>query len=372
MSTNFLDLACPGIRDLKPYQPGKPIEELEREYGITDIIKLASNENPLGPGSMAIQAIKESAEDVWLYPDGNAFALKAALTNKHNVDADQITIGNGSNDVLELAARVFLQPGTNAVFAKHSFAVYPLATMAAGAQPIVTPVFDETSSQPYVIDFDAMLDAINEQTRMVFVANPNNPTGTWADSATLYDFIKRVPENVVIVIDEAYTEYVDNPDYPNADKWVNEFQNLIVTRTFSKAYGLAGLRIGYGLSSPELADLINRVRQPFNVSLVAQMAALAALEDREHLLKSHELNTKGMRQLEAGFSRLGLEYIPSVGNFVCVKVGAESASIYEGLLRSGVIVRPVDNYGLGEYLRVTVGLPEQNERFLVSLEDLIG
>jgi histidinol-phosphate aminotransferase len=372
MEQVLIQRANEGVRNLKPYVPGKPVSELEREYGISGIIKLASNENPLGPSPKALEAIRSNLDEIAFYPDGNSFDLKASIAKKHGISADQVTTGNGSNDILELIARVFLCPGKNAVFAQHSFAVYPIVTQITGAQAVITPVFSEESDSPYVIDFDAMLKAVNEQTGVVFIANPNNPTGSWAKREALYGFIRALPQQVVVVVDEAYIEYATDPDFPDASTWLSEFPNLVVTRTFSKAYGLAGLRAGYGLSSPEVADLLNRTRQPFNINLLSQVAALAALDDEAHIQKSVETNAHGIKQLVDGFNQLALGFIPSVGNFICVKVGSDSASVYEKLLRQGVIVRPVDNYGLPEYLRVTVGTEEQNHRFLTALEQALA
>lgn len=371
MSQILFQKANEGIRTLSPYVPGKPISELEREYGVTGIIKLASNENPLGPSPKAIAAIKKNLAESYLYPDGNSFDLKAALAAKYAVAAEQITIGNGSNELLDLIARIFLCPGKNSVFAQHSFAVYAIATQMCGAKSVVTPVFPETSERAYQIDFDAMLAAVNEQTGVVFITNPNNPTGTWAADKELYRFLQSIPQEVVVVMDEAYIEYVSEPDFPDTAKWLPEFPNLVVMRTFSKAYGLAGLRVGYSLSSPEIADYLNRARQPFNVNLLAQIAALAALDDSEHIRSSVASNSQGLAQLIAGFNTLGLKYIPSVANFICVKVGTGSANVYEKLLRQGIIVRPIANYGLGEYLRITVGTQEQNSRVITALAQAI-
>lgn len=368
MSIELLKQANEGIRTLSPYQPGKPISELEREYGIKNIIKLASNENPLGPSPLALQAVKDNLDEMALYPDGNSFEIKQALADKLGFLPSQVTTGNGSNDVLELLARVFICPGRTSVFARHSFSVYPIVTQITGGESVVTPVFDAQSDRPFAIDFDAMFHAIDERTAVIFIANPNNPTGSWATRDELYGFLKRVPKHVLVVIDEAYNEYVSDPDFPDASVWLAEFSNLVVTRTFSKVYGLAGFRFGYSLSSPEIADLLNRARQPFNVNLAAQIAALAALNDTEHLKRSVELNTQGMTQIVDGISALGLEYIPSVGNFLCFRVGVKAAEVYEKLLRSGVIVRPIGGYELPEYLRVTIGTQEQNRRFLEALE----
>jgi histidinol-phosphate aminotransferase len=364
-SAGALALAVPGVRGLAPYQPGKPIEELEREYGVTNAIKLASNENPLGPSPRALEAARATLADIARYPDGNGFALKRALAGKLGVDVSQITLGNGSNDILEFTARAFVGAGDEVVFSEHAFAVYPIVTQAVGARAVVAP------AKNWGHDLDAMRGVIGERTRLVFIANPNNPTGTWLKRAELEDFFARVPAHVIVVVDEAYFEFVRESEYPDSVRWLDRFPNLIVARTFSKAYGLAGLRVGYGLSSPAIADVLNRVRQPFNVNSVALAAASAALDDREHVERTVRMNAAGMRQLTDGFRALGLGFIPSVGNFVCLDLGRSAMPVYEALLREGVIVRPVANYGMPNHLRVTVGLPEENERFLRALKKVM-
>lgn len=367
----FLELAAPGVRGLRPYQPGKPIDELERELGIQDIIKLASNENPLGPSPKAIAAAQQALADCWLYPDGNGFALKQALSEKLDVPMDSITLGNGSSDILDFAVRAFVTPADEVMFSEHSFAVYPILTQAAGAKATVVPAKDWGN------DLAAMKARITDHTRLVFIANPNNPTGTWLPGEALEAFIRDLPRRTLALVDEAYFEYASHPamgaqDYPDTLRWVQKYPNLIVARTFSKAYGIAGLRVGYGVSHPDVADLMNRVRPPFNVNNAALAAATAALADTDHLARTQETNTAGMRQLEAGFKAMGLGFIPSVGNFVCVDVGRPAAPVYDALLREGVIVRPVANYGLPNHLRVTVGRPEENERFLAALEHVLA
>jgi histidinol-phosphate aminotransferase len=355
------------VRAIAPYQSGKPIEEVAREFGLDPaaIVKLASNENPLGLPASAKAAIRASLEgELARYPDGNAFDLKAALSKKFDVPTEWITLGNGSNDILELAAAAHLAPGRSCVYAQYSFAVYPLATQAHGAHHIVVPARD------FGHDLDAMLAAIGPDTTLMYVANPNNPTGTFVDAARIEAFLARVPARVVVVLDEAYNEYLDPSLRFDSTTWVRRFPNLLVSRTFSKAYGLAGLRVGYGIAQPALTDLLNRVRQPFNVNSVAQAAALAALDDAEFIARSFALNRDGLRQLGAGFERLGLRYVPSHGNFILVQVG-DAASVNLGLLKRGVIVRPVANYGLPEWLRVTVGLPQENERFLAALAEVL-
>ncbi len=362
----FLDIAAPGIANLKPYVPGKPVSELERELGITDSVKLASNENPLGCSEAARQAIRDQLGEVARYPDGGGFALRNALAAKHDIAPDCITLGNGSNDVLDMIARVFLGPGRESLFSQHAFAVYPISSQAVGATLRVAPARD------YGYDLEAMINLVGDATGVAWIANPNNPTGTWLDGEELEGFVAGVPENVIVVVDEAYIEYVAEPGYPDASRWLARYPNLIVTRTFSKAYGLASLRVGYSLSHPDIADLLNRVRQPFNVNSMALAAAEAALGDQAFIERSVAVNREGMAQLTEGFRRLGLEWIPSVGNFVTVDLGRPVEPVDQALLREGCIARPVANYGLPDHLRVTVGLAEENERFLAALEKVLG
>lgn len=368
MTEKFLDLAVPGIRGLQPYQAGKPISELEREYGVSDIIKLASNENPLGPGMRALDAIAAAAGDLARYPDANGFELKAALAQRHSVVPECITLGNGSNDVLVLLAESFLAPGREAVYSRYAFAVYALAVQATGATHRVAEAHPEGNTQVLGHDLDAMAACIGPQTHMVFIANPNNPTGTWLDAETLKAFIARLPPEVVVVVDEAYAEYVREPDYPDATRWLTRYPNLVVTRTFSKAFGLAGLRIGYAVSSPEIADILNRIRQPFNCNSLAQAAALAALDDAEHLARSVALNNTELERVSVACMELGFDVVPSVGNFLLVGMGREAQPVFEALLREGVIVRPVANYGLPEHLRISIGTPTENDRLIRALE----
>lgn len=362
----YLALTTPGLPGLCPYVPGKPISELEWELGIRDSIKLASNENPLGPGPKARAAATAAIADLGRYPDGGGFALRRALAERHGVDPAAITLGNGSNDVLDLVARTFLWSGTEAVFSEHAFAVYPVSTQAVGATARIAPARD------YGYDLEAMGALVNEHTRVVWIANPNNPTGTWLPARLLRAFLAALPETCIAVVDEAYSEYVHAPDYPDAAAWLDAFPNLIVTRTFSKVHGLAALRVGYGISDPQLAELLNRVRQPFNVNTPAQLAAIAALGDAEHVRDSVALNDAGLTQLAAGFDRLGLGYIPSVGNFIAVDLGRPAGSVDQALLRAGCIARPVANYGLPNHLRVSIGRQEENTRFLAALAVVLG
>ena len=360
------NLATRGVQQLIPYKAGKPIEELERELGITQIIKLASNENPLGPGKKALAAIQAALPSLALYPDGSGFLLKQALAKKFAVDVTQITLGNGSNELLELVARAFLTPEFEVVFSQHAFAVYPIVTQAMGAKAVVVPALN------YGHDLDAMLLAVTEKTRLIFIANPNNPTGTLLSQSSLQRFIGALPDTCVCVLDEAYFEFVSHSESINSIDWLRQFPNLLVTRTFSKAYGLAGLRVGYGLSSPQLADILNRVRQPFNNNTLALVAAEAALGDEEHLQQTVNVNVLGMQQLTDGFKELKLEWIPSAGNFVLVDLRQAGQPIYDALLRKGVIVRPVGNYELPTHLRISIGTKEENKQFLKALTEILA
>lgn len=371
MAADIASLAAPGVRAIAPYQPGKPVEELERELGIARAVKLASNENPLGPSPLALAAARAALDGIALYPDGNGFTLKRKLSTRLNVPMECITLGNGSSDILDFAVRAFVTAEHDVVFSEHAFAIYPILAQAAGARAVVAAAKRRGN------DLAALRQAIGSKTRLVFIANPNNPTGTWLTRVELEGFLRALPSHVVTVIDEAYFEYASYPpmgarDYPNALGWIGKFPNLIVARTFSKAYGLAGLRVGYGVSSPAVADLLNRVRPPFNVNSVALAAATAALDDIPHLTKTLETAVQGMRQLVAGFAELGLGHIPSVGNFVCVDVGRPAAPVYEALLRAGVIVRPVANYGMPNHLRVTIGSPEENRKLLTALATVLA
>jgi histidinol-phosphate aminotransferase len=351
------------VRAIAPYVGGKPVDEVARELGLdpASIIKLASNENPRGPSPKALAAVATAAAELTRYPDGNGFALKAALSAHLGVDAAQIVHGNGSNDVLELATQAFLRAGDHAVYSKYAFVVYPLATQARGALGI------EVEANSLGHDLDAMRAAITPRTRVVFIANPNNPTGTWLPGPAVEAFVASVPQDVLVVLDEAYNEFLEPDQRADSIGWIARFPNLIVSRTFSKAYGLAALRVGYGVMDPAVADLLNRVRQPFNVNALAQAAAVAALGDADYVDESRRLNASGLRQLEAGFDALSLRYIRSHGNFVLVEVG-DATHVNLALLRQGVIVRPVANYALPTWLRVTVGLPAENARFLAALD----
>lgn len=372
-SFDLLEICAPGVKALKPYEPGKPITELQRELGVHDVIKLASNENPLGPSPKAVAAIRAALAGLAIYPDGQAYELRQALANKHALDPACITLGDGSDQNLEFLARAFLEPGKNAVFSRHAFAVYGIVTQAVGAESRVADAHPpQHPTAPYGHNLERMLAAVTTDTRLVFIANPNNPTGTWLDKDSLYAFLKKLPPRVLAVVDEAYIEYVEEPAYPDCAQWLAEFPNLVVTRTFSKIYGLAGLRFGYSLSHARVAELLNRIRQPFNVSNLAQAGALAALADTEHLRDSVAMNREGRAQLQAGFRELGLQWIPSIANFLTVDCRRPARPVYEALLREGVIVRPVANYGLPNHLRITIGLPQQNLRLLAALKKVLA
>jgi histidinol-phosphate aminotransferase len=356
------DLAPANVRAIAAYVPGKPISETARELGMAkaDILKMASNESPIGPSPKALAAIQEAFNDLHYYPDGSGYELKNKLAARLALAPENFVLGNGSNDVLELAARAFLTRDDSAVHSQHAFVVYPLAIQAIGAKAIEVPARD------FGNDLQAMARAVRGDTKIVFVANPNNPTGTFSPWSELKKLLENVPRNVLVVIDEAYGEYLPDDLASPTARWLGDHPNLIVARTLSKAYGLAGLRVGYAFAHPEAAELMNRVRQPFNVNQLAMVAATAALDDREFIARARDVNAKGMAQLEQGFTRMGLEYIASRANFITVRVG-DAARVYAALLREGVIVRPIAGYGMPEHLRVTIGLPEHNERFLAAL-----
>ena len=368
---DFIDLAVPAVRLLVPYTPGKPISELKREMGLSSIVKLASNENPLGPSPRALAAIQGLIQDLHLYPDGSGFGLKSAISARCGVDPGSITLGNGSNDVLDIVARTFLGTGVSAVFSEHAFEVYSIVTQAVGARSLIAKAHGGSHGPRYGHDLDAFRAAIQDDTRVVFIANPNNPTGTFLKRLELASFLSDVPRHILIVIDEAYFEYVEDPDYPNALDWLSEYPNLVVSRTFSKAYGLAGLRVGYTLSHPDVAALMNRVRQPFNVNSLALMAAEAALGDEAHLENTVTLNRLGLKTVSEVLMGRGFEVISSVGNFVTFDLGIPAAPIYLSLLHAGVIVRPIANYGLPNHLRVSLGTPDENQLFLEALDQVI-
>jgi histidinol-phosphate aminotransferase len=367
MTTDFRKLAAPAVLALKPYVPGKPLTELEREYGIADSVKLASNENPLGPSPQAIAAATAALGAVRLYPDGSGHELRQALARFHRVAPECITLGNGSNDVLVMLAEAFLTPAAEAVYSEYCFAIYPLAVQATGAIARVARARGPDEAMPLGHDVQALRAAVNERTRIVFIANPNNPTGTWLGTAELSGFIASLADTTLVVVDEAYCDYATAVDCPDSSAWLAEHANLVVVRTFSKAYGLAGLRVGYALSHPGVAEILNRVRQPFNVNAVSLAAAVAALEDRAHVAAVAALNRAGLERLTSGCRTLGVRTFPSAANFLLVDVGRPAGPVYEAMLRAGVIVRPVAGYGLPNCLRISTGTAVENERCLRAL-----
>ncbi|MGM0769573.1 MAG: histidinol-phosphate transaminase [Pseudomonadota bacterium] len=368
MTIDYQSLAVRGVQALSPYQPGKPIAELARELGLNpdDIVKLASNENPLGPSEQALTAARDALSELCLYPDGNGFDLKQALAARFGVDMSQITLGNGSNDVLEVITRCFADADAEVVFSQYAFAVYPLVTQAIGARGVTVPAKD------WGHDLDAMAAAVTDRTRLVFVANPNNPTGTVQGAEAILAFLEKIPARVLVVLDEAYCEYLQGDGYADGVALLSRFPNLIVCRTFSKAWGLAALRVGYSISSPEIANILNRVRQPFNVDTIALAAATAVLGDEAYLERSCQVNAAGMVQLEQGFRALDLPFIPSAGNFIAVDVGDNAMGVYQSLLEQGVIVRPVAGYGMPRHLRVSIGLEHENAKLLDALGNALG
>ncbi len=372
MTANLVDLANAGVHSLRPYEPGKPAEDLERELGVTNVIKLASNENPLGPSVLAREILQQWSGDLALYPDGNGFKLKQRLAQIHDLDPACITLGNGSNDILDLIARLFLGPGRASLFSQYGFAIYRLVTLAANGDAREVSAYPKDSEMPLGHDLEAFTKALDDDVRVVFIASPNNPTGTWSGAAALESFLELVPGNTVVLLDEAYREYL-HPDYqPPSREWLRRFPNLVVTRTFSKVHGLAGLRVGYAMSSPGLADLMNRVRQPFNVNALGLLCAEAALDNDEHVAASLDLNNSERDKLRTQLVGMGLDVLPSQANFLSFHCGGPSTPVYETLLRHGVIVRPLAGYAMPEYLRVTIGLPEQNQRFISALEAALG
>jgi len=365
------------IKSLRAYQPGKPIDELAREFGLNadDIVKLASNENPIGPSKKAIAAMEKEARELTRYPDGNGFDLKQALCKKLSVGSviiapENITLGNGSSDILDFIVKCFVAKGDEVVFSQHAFAIYGLVTKIQGGECNVVP------AKNYGHDLDAMAKAISDKTRLVFVTNPNNPTGTWLTQAEIAEFMAKVPSDVVVVLDEAYFEYVNEAEYANGLTLISNYSNLVVTRTFSKAYGLASLRVGYGISSPEVADLMNRVRPPFNVNSFALAAAIATLNDTDYVAESKSVNDAGMVYLTQSFDQLGLPYVPSVGNFISFEiplvVNITAVEVDKKLLAVGVIVRPIANYEMPNHLRVSIGTQAENETFIAALIKILA
>ena len=373
MTTDFLKLAVKGVQGLSPYQPGKPIEELERELGVTNTLKLASNENPMGPSTKVIDVLSQPVPQLSLYPDGGGFILKEKLSKMLGVGQAQITLGNGSNDVLDMIARAFLCEGREAIYSEYAFAVYPISVQAVGATHKVSKALPiDHHDNPYGHDLVVMQGLISDKTRVIFIANPNNPTGTWLNATELDNFISKVPSDVIVVVDEAYFEYVLEDDYPDSLKWLDKYPNLIVTRTFSKIYGLAGLRVGYAVCSEQIADLLNRVRQPFNVNTPALLAATAALEDQKHLETCRDINLQGIKFWNEACKQRSLEYIPTVGNFITIDFKKDAMPIYDALLHEAIIVRPIANYGLPNHLRITISTPAENQQCLDALDKVLG
>ncbi len=361
-------LAKEGVLSIRPYEPGKPIEEVSRELGIPeqDIIKLASNENPLGPSPLGVKAIIDCANQVNLYPDGDCYYLKKDLAEHLKVKPEQIIMGNGSNDVLQIIADTFITPEDEVIYSRHAFVVYSLVTQVADAKAVVVDMKD------YTHDLEAMADAITDKTKVIFIANPNNPTGTMVTSEQVERFMKRIPDDVVVVFDEAYYEYVTRSDYPQTLKYVQDGRTVITLRTFSKIYGLAGLRVGYGITRPDIVEVLNKVRQPFNVSMVAQSAARASLKDKEHVEKSIKINSEGKEFLYKELKKMGLDYVPTEANFILIHVGRPGAEVMGKMLKKGVIVRPVGGYELPNSIRVTIGTPEQNQKFISELKKVLN
>ena len=359
------DLVLPSVAALQPYEPGKPIEELQRELGISDVVKLASNENPLGPSPMAVAAIRAAIDDLNRYPDGASYALINKIAAHHGLSAAHIFMGCGSVEVLNLLAYLFIRPGLGAVTSEHAFAIYELVVAASGGVTKTVPMKD------YTFDLDAMGGAIDDHTRVVFLANPNNPTGTNYQRDAWERLLARVPDHVVVVADEAYFEFVRDPDYPNALNYLADHPKLIVLRTFSKIFGLAGLRVGYAVAHPAMVNLLNNVRQPFNINLLAQAAVMAAMDDHEYVRRTLEVNAQGIAYLEREFNRLKVRFVPTQGNFFLVDVG-DGVKIYNALLKHGVIVRPMHGYRFPRHVRISVGLPEENRRLIEALGAVLG
>jgi histidinol-phosphate aminotransferase len=366
MHTQWESLANEHILGIAPYEPGKPVEELERELGIHDAIKLASNENPLAPSDRVQKAIAAALTSLNRYPDGSGHYLRQALAKKHDVTPDQVVLGNGSNELIELVVRTFLKPGDEAVVPHPSFVVYPMIVQAAGGIRVMVMLKD------YRLDLEAMARAITPMTKIVFIANPNNPTATLVTADEVAHFMSKLPERTIVVFDEAYVEFALGPDFPDALQYIKQGRKVVVLRTFSKAASLAGLRVGYGVADADAISLMNRIRQPFNVNSLAQVAALAALEDDSHILECVRMIEAGRHYLYDEFNALGVKYVPSRANFILVDVGRSASDIYQRLLKEGVIVRPLTPFGMESALRVTVGTPQENRRLVKALRTVLG
>lgn len=367
--------ATPGVLSLEPYKPGMPLDELQRRLGITDAIKLASNENPLGPSPKVKAALADAIanNDLALYPDGGGFKLKSAVAKMHGIDASRVTLGNGSNDMLEFLGRIYLGPGRASMFSQHAFAVYPIVTQSQSAEAVIVPALPRSHpTMPLGHDLAGFRKAWREDISIVFIANPNNPTGTWLPAEEIEAFLDFVPKHVIVVLDEAYWEYLDPALRGDVRGWLDQYPNLVVTHTFSKTYGLASLRAGYALSSPEVADLMNRVRQPFNNNSLALLAAEVALSDQEHVRKSVALNNSERDRLEPELKKLGLSWLPSQANFLAIDFGSDAAPVHQALLQKGIIVRPTASYEMPNFLRITIGTPAQNDRLLKALTEILA
>jgi len=354
------------VGDLIPYVPGKPVEELERELGIKDAVKIASNENPLGPSPLAENAVKEAIHSLNRYPDGDAFYLKEKLSKKLGIKPETLIFGNGSNDVIDIAARTFMKPGDEAIFGEYAFIVYPIVTQAVGATSVISPMPN------HVHDLRDMHSRITDKTKIIFIANPNNPTGTMVKRGEFEWFIENVPEDILVLVDEAYFEYVDDKDYPNSLEYHNTGKSILTVRTFSKIYGLAGLRLGYGIAHEDIISNMQRVRHPFNSNSLSQVGAIAALDDNEHIERTKRVNREGLTYVTHELEKMGIRYAPSYTNFVLIDLEDDPMPIYNQLLREGVIVRPVAGYGLKTHLRVTIGTPEENYKFINGIKKVLG
>ncbi|MDD2498934.1 MAG: histidinol-phosphate transaminase [Desulfitobacteriaceae bacterium] len=354
------------IMSIKPYTPGKPIEEVEREYGLAEVIKMASNESPLGPSPKAIEALREAAAKVHIYPDGRCYYLKQELEKYLDIEEKNIIVGNGSDEIIKLLAETYLNPGDEVIMANPSFSEYAFAAQLMGAKIVEVPV-----NEDYTHDLAAMAKAVTEKTKIVFICNPNNPTGTLVTKEEVGRFLKTVPDEVIVVLDEAYAEYVEDQNYPDSIEYVKNEENVVVLRTFSKIYGLAGLRAGYGIAREDIINLLNRVREPFNVNSMAQCAAIAGLKDKEHLEASFSLNSEGKRFLYDRFKEMGLSYVPTEANFIFVDLAADCREVFTAMLKKGVIVRTGDIFGYPTFIRVTIGTVDQNERFIATLKEVL-
>ena len=361
----FKDLVNPGIDSIHPYEPGRSLDEVIQEFNLSKVVKLASNENSLGASKKALEIV-QSAQELHFYPDGSGESLKKVISEHENIAREQIILGNGSNEVLELVASAFLNPETEAIFSEHAFVVYKLASKVRGCK------FHEVPAKDFGHDLDSFNNYITDATRVIFIANPNNPTGTYNTHAQVHNLLSTIPDHVLVVLDLAYFEYVEAQDYVKPYELLNEFNNLLLTRSFSKAYGLPALRIGFGVGHPELIEILNRIRQPFNVNTMAQKAAIAAIEDQAHIKASIENNSMQKQYLQSELTRLGLESLDSEGNFIAVKAPMPGRDMFNKLMREGVIVRPIDLYGMPDFIRVTIGTPAENKFFIEILEKVLN